>query len=132
MKVEVNIQSSWKHLPLPGWEMCKVLSNLIDNAVDALQEIDGDRRLQITLTEDIRTYRFSVSNNGPMIPVRNQQSIFMPGVTTKSTGHGMGLFIAKQTLQDRGGDLVLVSDAEKTEFSGFIPKNAPMTTVDAE
>ena len=37
----------------------------------------------------------------------------------------MGLFIARKTLQDRGGDLVLVSDAEKTEFSGFVPKDVP-------
>ena len=125
VKVDVNIQSAWKHLPVPGWEMCKVLSNLIDNAIDALKEIDGERRLTITLTEDLRTYRFSVSNNGPMIPLKSQQAIFLAGVTTKSTGHGMGLFIARKTLQDRGGDLVLVSDAEKTEFSGFVPKDAP-------
>lgn len=125
VKVDVNIQSAWKHLPVPGWEMCKVLSNLIDNAIDALKEIDGERRLTITLTEDLRTYRFSVSNNGPMIPLKSQQAIFLAGVTTKSTGHGMGLFIARKTLQDCGGDLVLVSDAEKTEFSGFVPKDAP-------
>ena len=125
VKVDVNIQSAWKHLPLPGWEMCKVLSNLIDNAIDALREIDGERHLTITLTEDLRTYRFSVSNNGPMIPIKSQQAIFLAGVTTKSTGHGMGLFIARKTLQDRGGDLMLVSDAEKTEFSGFVPKDAP-------
>ena len=125
VKVDVNIQSAWKHLPLPGWEMCKVLSNLIDNAIDALKEIDGERHLTITLTEDLRTYRFSVSNNGPMIPIKSQQAIFLAGVTTKSTGHGMGLFIARKTLQDRGGDLTLVSDAEKTEFSGFVPKDAP-------
>jgi len=124
VKMTVNIQSSWKHLPMQGWEMCKVLSNLIDNAVDALKEIEGERRLDITLTEDLRTYRFSVSNNGPMIPLMSQQSIFLAGVTTKSTGHGMGLYIARKVLQDRGGDMTLVSNAEKTEFSGFVPKDA--------
>ena len=36
VQAEVNIQSAWKDLPVPGWEMCKVLSNLIDNALDAL------------------------------------------------------------------------------------------------
>ena len=53
VKATVSIQSSWKHLPMQGWEMCKVLSNLIDNAIDALREIDGERRLDITLTEDV-------------------------------------------------------------------------------
>ena len=124
VKASISIQSSWKHLPMQGWEMCKVLSNLIDNAIDALEEIDGDRRLDITLTEDVRSYRFAVSNNGPMIPLKIQQNIFLAGVTTKSTGHGMGLYIAQKTLRDRGGDLILTSTAERTEFSGYVPKDA--------
>ena len=121
VKAEVNIQSAWKNLPMPGWEMCKVLSNLIDNAIDALEEV-SDRRLTITLTEDLRSFRFSVSNNGPMIPVKSWQSIFQPGITTKCGGHGMGLHIVRQTLQKHGGDIELISDAEKTEFAGFVPK----------
>lgn len=117
----VSIQSPWKDLPIPGWEMCKVLSNLIDNAVDALAEVT-DRQLTITLTEDLKAFRFSVSNNGPMIPVKSQKDVFNPGVTTKATGHGMGLYIVKKTLYDRGGDVTLVSDGGWTEFSGFLPK----------
>ena len=67
-----------------------------------------------------------------MIPLKSQQNIFLPGVTTKSTGHGMGLFIARKTLQDHGGDLKLVSDAEKTEFSGFVPKKVTVNTTEQE
>lgn len=121
IRTAVNIQSSWKDLPIPGWEMCKVLSNLIDNAVDALAEVT-DRQLTITLTEDLRAFRFAVSNNGPMIPVKSQKDVFNPGVTTKATGHGMGLYIVKKTLCDRGGDVTLVSDGGWTEFSGYLPK----------
>ncbi|MBE5804208.1 MAG: GHKL domain-containing protein [Clostridiales bacterium] len=121
IRVRLNIQSAWKDLPIPGWEMCKVLSNLIDNAIDALEEVT-DRQLTLTLTEDLKSFRFSVSNNGPMIPMKSQKSIFTPGVTTKSAGHGMGLFIVKKVLNDRGGDIMLVSDADRTEFSGWLPK----------
>lgn len=120
----VNIQSPWKDLPIPGWEMCKVLSNLIDNAVDALAEVT-DRQLTITLTEDLRAFRFSISNNGPMIPVKSQKDIFNPGMTTKAAGHGMGLYIVKKTLCDRGGDVTLVSDGAWTEFCGYLPKELP-------
>lgn len=124
VQVTLNIRSAWKNLPVPGWEMCKVLSNLIDNAIDALQEV-SDRRLTLTLTEDLRSFRFSVSNNGPMIPLRSQTSIFQPGITTKAAGHGMGLFIVRKTLTDLGGDIKLVSDATHTEFAGFVPKDPP-------
>lgn len=132
IKVDVNIQSAWKNLPIPGWEMCKVLSNLIDNAIDALEEVT-DRRLSVTLTEDLKSFRFSVSNTGPMIPVKSWQNIFLPGITTKGGGHGMGLHIVRETLRNRGGDVEVRSDAEKTEFAGFIPKEiAPVPVENGE
>lgn len=128
VQAEVNIQSAWKDLPMPGWEMCKVLSNLIDNALDALEEVEpAGRKLRITLTEDLRSYRFSVANTGPMIPLKSQKAIFGAGITTKAAGHGMGLFIVKKTLTDRGGDIEVTSSPELTEFSGWVPKEiAPM------
>lgn len=121
IKVTLDIRSAWKDLSIPGWEMCKVLGNLLDNAIDALQEV-SDRRLTLTLTEDLRAFRFSVKNSGPMIPVKLQASIFQPGITTKAAGHGMGLFIVRRTVQEWGGDIQLKSDAKETEFSGFIPR----------
>ena len=121
VQVTLNITSTWKELPISGWEMCKVLGNLLDNAIDALQEV-SDRRLTLTLTEDLKAFRFSVKNSGPMIPVKLQASIFQPGITTKAAGHGMGLFIVRRTVQEWGGDIRLISDAKETEFSGFIPR----------
>lgn len=78
--------------------------------------------LTLTLTEDLKAFRFSVKNSGPMIPVKLQASIFQPGITTKAAGHGMGLFIVRRTVQEWGGDIRLISDAKETEFSGFIPR----------
>lgn len=43
IQVKLDIRSAWKDLSIPGWEMCKVLGNLLDNAIDALQEV-SDRR----------------------------------------------------------------------------------------
>ena len=133
VQAEVNIQSAWKDLPVPGWEMCKVLSNLIDNALDALEEVEPvGRRLRITLTEDLRSYRFSVANTGPMIPLKSQKAIFGAGITTKAAGHGMGLFIVKKTLNDRGGDIDVTSSPELTEFSGWVPKEIAPVAVSTE
>ena len=133
VQAEVNIQSAWKDLPVPGWEMCKVLSNLIDNALDALEEVEPvGRRLRITLTEDLRSYRFSVANTGPMIPLKSQKAIFGAGITTKAAGHGRGLFIVKKTLNDRGGDIDVTSSPELTEFSGWVPKEIAPVAVPKE
>ena len=128
VRVHLNITSKWDTLEdtLPAWEMCKILSNLIDNAIDAMNELPQKKRaLTISLTENLRQFCFAVSNTGTPIPKEMQESIFQPGFTTKGDGHGMGLHIVRQTLMDRGGDIALVSDAEKTEFSGYVPKSAP-------
>ena len=125
IQVTLNIRSAWKNLPIPGWEMCKVLGNLLDNAIDALGEV-SNRRLTLTLTEDLKAFRFEVENNGPMIPVKLQRTIFQAGITTKATGHGMGLYIVRRTLQDWGGDIELTSDDKHTVFAGFVPREIRM------
>ena len=124
VQVTLNITSTWKELPVSGWEMCKVLSNLIDNAIDAMADLpDGKKHLTITLTENLKEYVFSVANTGTSIPPDDQQRIFEPGVTTKSDGHGMGLFIVRETLRHYGGDIQVTSDAQETVFSGTVPKD---------
>ncbi len=126
--VEVSITSQWAQLEdsVPDWEMCKVLSNLIDNAIDAMEDLPPEkRRLRIALGENVKQYTFLVENTGTMIPEDIRESIFIPGFTTKGDGHGMGLHIVRRTLRERGGNVQLASDETKTVFSGFVPKNQP-------
>ena len=123
--VEVSITSKWETLEntMPDWEMCKVLSNLIDNAIDAMEGLPASRRrLVITLGENVRQYTFCVENTGEMIPEDIRERIFIPGFTTKGDGHGMGLHIVRRTLHERGGDIRVESDDQRTIFSGYVPK----------
>lgn len=125
VQVKLNITSAWTELPISGWEMCKVLSNLIDNAIDAMEEnAPEDRRLSIALTENLKSYTFTVANSGTPIPPEEQERIFEAGHTTKVDGHGMGLYIVRKTLQEWGGDIAVSSDEKETAFSGFVPKEA--------
>lgn len=121
IQVELSVQAAWDSLPLPAWEMCRVLSNLMDNAMDALEKQKGGK-LFIHLAEDVRSFSFEIKNNGPMIPEEIQSSIFEPGFSGKGEGRGMGLFIARETLRNAGGDLAVKSDAQFTAFSGFVPR----------
>ena len=129
VKVELNITSAWEDLTMPGWEMCRVLGNLIDNALDALQETENPQ-LTITLAEDLKTFHFSIANNGPIIPMQSRSRIFLPGIAGKTTGQGMGLFIVRNTLQNRGGDIALQSNHAATSFAGWVPKE--ITSIEAE
>lgn len=127
VQVEMNITSKWEALEaaMPDWEMCKVLSNLIDNAIDAMESIPADKRhLSIALAENVKQYTFRVENTGTPIPEDIRERIFIPGFTTKGDGHGMGLHIVCRTLKERGGDIQVESNNEQTVFSGYVPKQS--------
>ena len=134
IRMELDIRAAWKHLAMPDWEMCRVLGNLIDNAIDALRETPAPL-LVVALSEDLKACRFAVKNNGPAIPAQTAAHIFAPGFTTKRTGQGMGLFIVQRLLREYGGDISLESEEGQTVFCGFVPnkkeENVEKRTVDA-
>lgn len=122
---EVGIQSDWDDIPLPGWELCRILGNLIDNAVDAMAEAGtASPAIHIAISEDIRCWHLSVENNGPEIPREHRFDIFQAGFTTKSEGHGNGLNIVRGLLRKYGGEISVHSDSKRTRFDCAIPKKA--------
>ena len=125
-ELKLSIAAKWDDERMPAWEICRVLANLIDNALDACcaaQLPEGVRPMvELVLGEDLRSWFFSVRNNGPAIDEATRAKIFEPGFTTKATGQGMGLFIVSQTLTQLGGKLTLESHEGDTVFSGFVPR----------
>jgi nitrogen-specific signal transduction histidine kinase len=74
------------------------------------------------ISEDIRSWQLTVENNGPEIPRDFRREIFLPGVTTKSDGHGNGLNIVRTLLQRCGGDVSVESNPDSTRFCCSISK----------
>lgn len=125
-ELKLSIAGKWDDESLPAWEICRVLANLIDNALDAscaAQLPEGVRpTVELVLGEDLRSWFFSVRNNGPEIPEKLRAKIFEPGFTTKATGQGMGMFIVSDTITKLGGRVTLDSHEGDTVFSAFIPR----------
>ncbi len=120
----VEVSSDLSGLTVEPWELCKVLANLMDNAITALEAIPSEKKLRVDIGEDRDSYRFSVANNGPAIPEELQESIFREGFTTKKeSGHGMGLSIVTQVLKTYKGTINLSSTEEETVFRIRIPKS---------
>ena len=111
---------------MPAWELCRVLANLIDNALDACLSAklpEGVKpTVEVVLGEDLRSWFFSVRNNGHAIEERLRARIFDAGFTTKATGQGMGLYIVSRTVTELGGRITLDSRDGDTVFSGFVPR----------
>lgn len=78
--------------------------NLVDNAIYWI-ESDPESKRDISLDAD--GSGFLISNGGPGIPIRMADQIFEFGISMKSGGRGMGLYLSRQALKREGMDLVL-------------------------
>ena len=122
----IEVKSDLKDLAIEDWELCKVLSNLIDNAMKALEDTERtDRKIEINITESPDRYIFEVENNGPAIPRDMLANIFKKGFSTKKEeGHGMGLSIVSEVLETNKGKICVSSDENETVFTVEFEKGA--------
>jgi len=86
-------------------EFNQVISNLVQNAIEAAPEIGGRVRVRAFREED--NIVFSVKDNGPGVRAEDIQRIFTPFFTTKGPGRGMGMgpTICWRVIQSLGGTL---------------------------
>ncbi len=119
----IEVKSDLKNLEVEDWELCKVIANLLDNAMTALEEKEGEKKISLEIMEDKEGYRFDISNNGPMILPEMQEMIFRQGISTKKgEGHGMGLYIVANVVKSYKGTIKLTSEENETTFSFSLPK----------
>lgn len=80
VQVTLNITSTWKELPISGWEMCKVLSNLIDNAIDAMADLpDGKKASDHYLDREPQGVRLFRCEHGHVDSARRPAVHFRAG-----------------------------------------------------
>lgn len=97
------------------------LGNLIENALDAME---GQQEGEIGLLLHYQNGWLSceVSDDGPGIDPTQLESIFTKGFSTKGENRGVGLFLARQQIQNLGGDTSVESEPGVfTQFFVHIP-----------
>jgi signal transduction histidine kinase len=103
----------------PG-ELNQVWTNIIDNALDAMQQ---KGTLHITTRADHRFVRVDITDSGSGIPEENMAQLFDPFFTTKPIGQGtgMGLDIVKKIVTKHKGDVQVKSKPGETTFTVCLP-----------
>ncbi|RPD42875.1 ATP-binding protein [Chitinophaga barathri] len=106
-------------------ELNQVWTNLIDNAIDAL-EPKGKGTITIRTERDHEFVKVTVTDDGPGIPPEHLTRVFDPFFTTKEIGKGtgLGLDVVMMIIKQHHGTVKVASVPGRTEFIICFPINA--------
>jgi signal transduction histidine kinase len=106
-----------------GSELNQVWTNLIDNAIDAM---NGKGELKIRTAAELDRVLVEIGDNGPGIPPEIHDRIFDPFFTTKAVGEGTGLGLDTvwRIVQKHRGDIRVESRPGDTRFQVRLPSAA--------
>jgi len=126
ISIHTDFQKDLPSTYLAQSEMQQVLLNLINNAIDAMENEGGT--LDISTRLDSDAIVIQVADDGPGIPESNLSRIFEPFFTTKPVGKGtgLGLSICYGIIQKMGGEITVESIVDSgTTFRIRLPVKGP-------
>jgi signal transduction histidine kinase len=110
-------------------ELNQVISNLVQNAIEASPDVSGMVQVRGYIDEEDKLV-LSVKDNGPGVKPEDAARIFTPFFTTKGPGRGMGmgLTIAWRVVQALGGNLQVLP-GPGAEFIMRVPRKHKLRAV---
>ncbi len=107
-------------------ELVQVWTNIIRNALDAMEESSQEEASLLVRTEPAGgKAKITIKDNGSGIPDEMIDEVFKPHVTTKKEGQtfglGLGLTIVQNIIKQYSGDLSVESSLAGTTFTITIP-----------
>jgi signal transduction histidine kinase len=109
------------HIQAYGSELNQVWTNIIDNAIDAM---NGEGEITLRTRRDGQWVLVEIEDNGPGIPEPIQPNLFDPFFTTKPPGQGTGLGLNIShniVVQKHKGRIDVYSQPGKTRFEVRLP-----------
>lgn len=90
-------------------ELRRTYINLVKNALEAVSDQD-QRKVCVTARVEEDQIITEVIDNGSGIPLEAQDRIYEPSFSTKTSGAGLGLAIAKQAVELSGGQISFTTE----------------------
>lgn len=124
LKHGVTVQREYQPVPLLvdsfGSELNQVWTNLIDNAIDAM---NGNGELRVRTYRDNGCVVVEIGDNGPGISPEVRSHIFEPFFTTKAVGEGTGLGLdtVQRIVKKHRGNIQVNSKPGDTRFQVWLP-----------
>ena len=107
-------------------QLIRIITNLVKNAIQAIPEIQEEKRIQVSVYQNWEGVVILVKDNGVGIDPDYQERIFEPKFTTKTSGMGLGLGIIKNIIENYKGTITFESESLKgTTFKVTLPRINP-------
>lgn len=120
LSCQIPDEPVWVYADRDG--MLRVINNLLKNAIQAMEGMDVVR-VDVIVSEKTDTVRLTVADFGVGIPESQRERIFEPNFSTKTSGMGLGLAIAKKIIDHAGGEIFFDSEVGVgTTFFVILPK----------
>jgi signal transduction histidine kinase len=115
----INQASDEPKICLDTDRMQRVMVNLLSNALEAME---GGGTLTLSSREKNQNLELSISDTGEGIPEQKLARLWMPFVTTKAKGMGLGLPICKRIVEAHDGSIMVETQKGKgTTFTLVFP-----------
>ena len=120
-KIDFNLSKDLPLISVDKIQVQQVLLNMIQNAIEAMKEIDArKRRITIqTIPIDENTIEITVSDSGPGFSREIITKVFKPFFTTKAHGRGMGLAICRSIIEAHGGQFTINPNTNNQSWIRF-------------
>jgi nitrogen fixation/metabolism regulation signal transduction histidine kinase len=122
--IKMELKSEGEIPPTPGdaETLRSVFTNLLLNAVQAINGEGGQISITLAAEEANQRARVDITDTGPGIPPAHISKVFEPYFSTKETGTGLGLAIVKKAVDDHGGTITVTSrQGTGTTFTITLP-----------
>ena len=93
-------------------QLGRVFNNLIKNAIQAIPD-DRMGRIHVSMKRTGHVAEVEVRDNGKGIPEEEQDKVFRPNFSTKTSGMGLGLAMVKSIVESAGGTITFESVADE-------------------
>jgi nitrogen fixation/metabolism regulation signal transduction histidine kinase len=113
--IELNLEESLPNAMVDTEQLKRVFVNLIENAVEAFDKQQAEKRILIYTRHDKARDLIvaEVSDNGNGIPPSDFQKLFQPYFSTKGRGTGLGLAIVRRIVTEHHGKINVASNVPK-------------------
>ncbi len=105
VRFETALDAALPDVEIDREQLRRLLTNLIDNAVAAVQSQGEGGTIELRTAHDapLQTIRLEVADDGPGIKAATRRRLFEPYYSTKDGGTGLGLAIVSRIVADHRG-----------------------------